>query len=61
VNLAARLEAHTKEAKHAILIDEATRTGLGLAQQLEPLGGVQFKGKAGPVEVYAVPNAALGG
>ncbi len=61
VNLAARLEAHTKEAKRAILIDEATRSGLGLAPQIEPLGGVQFKGKAGPVEVYAVPNAAQAG
>ena len=54
VNLAARLEAHTKEAKRAILIDAATRDGLGAKQALEALGAVQFKGKAGPVEAFAV-------
>jgi class 3 adenylate cyclase len=61
VNLAARLEAHTKEAKRAILIDEATRTGLGLQARLDALGPVQFKGKAGAVEIYAVGDAAQAG
>jgi adenylate cyclase len=54
VNLAARLEAHTKVAQRAILIDEATRTGLGEHAALEALGAVPFKGKAAPVEVFAV-------
>ena len=61
VNLAARLEAHTKEAKRAILIDEATRSGLGLQARLDALGPVQFKGKAGAVEIYAVGDAAQAG
>jgi class 3 adenylate cyclase len=54
VNLAARLESHTKEAGRAILIDAATREGIGNAFVLESLGGVQLKGKASAVEVYAV-------
>jgi class 3 adenylate cyclase len=54
VNLASRLEAHTKTAKAAILIDEATREKLGDAFKLEPLGPVHFKGKSAEVEVYSV-------
>jgi class 3 adenylate cyclase len=54
VNLAARLEAHTKEAGRPILIDEATRAGLGEAIALEALGPVAIKGKAAPVKVFAV-------
>jgi class 3 adenylate cyclase len=54
VNLAARLEAHTKVAQRAILIDAATRGALGERVQVEPLGSVQFKGKAATVEVVSV-------
>jgi class 3 adenylate cyclase len=54
VNLAARLEAHTKVVRCAILIDDATRAGLGSPCRVEALGAVPFKGKAAPVEVYAV-------
>lgn len=54
VNLAARLEAHTKEAGHAILIDMATRARLAAAIAVEPLGSVPIRGKAAPVEVFAV-------
>jgi len=54
VNLAARLEAHTKEAGRPILIDADTAAGLGTALALEPLGGVQLKGKAAAVEIFAV-------
>jgi adenylate cyclase len=54
VNLAARLEAHTKEAQRSILIDGATRAGLGDAVAVESLGAVPIKGKAAPVEVYAI-------
>ena len=53
VNLAARLEAHTKEAQRSILLDRATRDGLPADAALEPLGEVQIKGKAAPVEVFA--------
>ena len=54
VNLAARLEAHTKTAWRDLLIDDRTRATLGERVPLESLGPVQFKGKAAAVEVYAV-------
>ncbi|HMN76995.1 MAG TPA: adenylate/guanylate cyclase domain-containing protein [Burkholderiaceae bacterium] len=58
VNLAARLEAHTKVARRAILIDGATRDAIadavGDALRADALGPVTFKGKSEPVEVHAV-------
>jgi adenylate cyclase len=54
VNLAARLEAHTKEAKRAILIDGATHDALRGDIVNDPLGPVPIRGKALPVEVFAV-------
>jgi adenylate cyclase len=54
VNLAARLEAYTKEAGRPILIDGDTAAGLGGTQALESLGGVHLKGKALPVPVFAL-------
>jgi class 3 adenylate cyclase len=57
VNVAARLEAHTKEAGRMILIDAATRDTLGDGFAIEPLGPVPFKGKAAVVDVYSVDPA----
>ncbi len=54
VNVAARMEAHTKVAGRAILIDGGTRAELGERFTLEPLGEVMFKGKNAPVEMFAV-------
>ena len=54
VNLAARLEAHTKVAERRILIDGATRDELGDGIPTEPLGEVMVKGKAATVDVFAV-------
>ena len=54
VNLAARLETHTKVAKRPILIDDATRRALGPGVGVEALGPVQLKGKAATVDVYSV-------
>jgi class 3 adenylate cyclase len=54
VNLAARLEAHTKVAGRGILVDADTRAALGDRLRLDPLGEVQFKGKAAAVAVFAV-------
>jgi adenylate cyclase len=54
VNLAARLEAHTKTAQRSILIDAATRRALAAGTEAEPLGAVQIKGLASPVEVFSV-------
>jgi adenylate cyclase len=55
VNLASRLEAHTKVAGRVILIDAVTRAGLrdSLAFELEALGTVAIRGKAQAVEVFA--------
>ena len=54
VNLAARLEAHTKSVQRTILIDAVTRHSLGAGVQLIALGDVQFKGKAVAEQAYAV-------
>jgi adenylate cyclase len=54
VNLAARLEAHTKKASRNILIDAATREALDGKPKVEDLGPVVFAGKTVAVEVYAV-------
>jgi adenylate cyclase len=62
VNLAARLEAHTKVAQRPILIDGATRAALEPQIAVEPLGPVPLRGKAASVDVFAVAatNAAAG-
>jgi class 3 adenylate cyclase len=54
VNIAARLEAHTKEVGRGILLDGDTRGALEERVPLENLGTMQFKGKAGAVAVFAV-------
>ncbi len=54
VNLAARLETHTKTAQRPILIDRATREGLPANVEVEALGPVAIRGKAAPVDVFAV-------
>ncbi|HET7261689.1 MAG TPA: adenylate/guanylate cyclase domain-containing protein [Casimicrobiaceae bacterium] len=54
VNVAARLEAHTKDAKRVILIDAATRSALPPAVAVEALGPVAIRGKAQAVDVFAV-------
>jgi class 3 adenylate cyclase len=59
VNLAARLEAHTKVVERPILIDEETRRGLDDGIAVEAQGELLLKGKTEPVSVYAVPVDAL--
>ena len=54
VNVAARLESHTKVVDRPILIDEETRLGLDHDIALEPQGEVLMKGKTEPISVYAV-------
>ena len=54
VNLAARLETHTKEAGRGILLDSDTRQALAETVALEALGEVLFKGKTVAVPVFAV-------
>jgi adenylate cyclase len=54
VNLAARIEAYTKEAGSPILFDAETRAGLSESMRVKALGEVIFKGKTIPVQVYTV-------
>jgi adenylate cyclase len=54
VNLAARLEAHTKEIGRLILIDEDTRNGLNGEIPVRPEGEIVLKGKTTAVNVYSV-------
>jgi adenylate cyclase len=57
VNLAARIESHTKVADRPILIDQYTCEGLQNETELEALGPILFKGKQQPIHIFAVkPN-----
>ena len=58
VNLAARLEAHTKRAQRPILIDAATQAALAGDIATDALGDVLFDGKAAAVAVFAVHATA---
>lgn len=54
VNVAARIEAHTKVTGKPILFDQYTREGLPEDIQAEPLGEVLFKGKEQPIHIFAL-------
>jgi len=54
VNLAARVEAHTKVVGQPILIDSSTQQGLKPDIRLRAFGPVLFRGKTVPNEIYAV-------
>ncbi len=58
VNLAARLEAHTKEVQRGILLDGQTRVALADLVALDALGEVLFKGKSAAVPVFAINTPA---
>jgi class 3 adenylate cyclase len=57
VNLASRLEEQTKLAGRAILIDGVTRAGLRAPIGVEALGQITLRGKAQPIELFAVSVA----
>jgi class 3 adenylate cyclase len=54
VNLAARLEAHTKVLGKPILIEDVTRAALSDTFKVESHGMVQLKGKTVNVEIFSV-------
>jgi class 3 adenylate cyclase len=54
VNVAARLESHTKMVNRPILIDEHTRRGLDDVIAVEGQGELLLKGRTQPVKVYSV-------
>ena len=57
VNLAARLEAHTKAAGRSILVDAPTQAALCTTVTTQALGPVVFKGKTVAVDVFAIGSA----
>jgi class 3 adenylate cyclase len=54
VNLASRLEDHTKVAGHPIVIEAVTRAGLPDSIKVRSLGEVLMRGKSQPIEVFTV-------
>jgi len=54
VNIAARIENHTKAAEQPILIDQYTREGLTEEIKVEALGPMVFRGKQQPIHIFAV-------
>jgi adenylate cyclase len=57
VNLAARLEAHTKVLGKSILIDECVRMGLSDSIAVEDQGTLELKGKLLAAHVYSVKRS----
>jgi adenylate cyclase len=53
VNVAARVQAATRELGEPLLLTEATRVMLAGNPGLEPCGSLQLRGKQHPVAVYA--------
>jgi class 3 adenylate cyclase len=54
VNIAARIEEHTKAVERPILIDQYTRESLPVDIPVEPLGPMLFRGKQQPIHIFAV-------
>lgn len=54
VNVAARIQDHTKAVSKPILLDQYTREGLPADIHAEDLGQITFKGKQQPIRVYAI-------
>ena len=54
VNLAARIETHTKTVPHPLLVDQYTQEGLPGDIECEALGSVLFKGKQQPVNIFDI-------
>ena len=54
VNVAARIEDHTKAVQRSILIDRFTREGVPESIEVEALGPILFKGKQQLIHIFAV-------
>lgn len=54
VNLAARIQSHTKVVDRPILIDQYTYESLPAGIKSEALGPMLFKGKQQPINIFAV-------
>jgi adenylate cyclase len=53
-NVAARLQARTRDEQVALLLSEATRERLDGVDGLRPLGEVQLRGRAAPLRVWTL-------
>jgi adenylate cyclase len=53
-NVAARLQAHTKEAGVPLLLSEATRARLDGEDGLRPLGNVSLRGRAEQLAIWTL-------
>jgi class 3 adenylate cyclase len=60
VNLAARLESHTKVVGKPILIDGATQGALSSGIKTDAEGPFQLKGKSVEIQVFSVPEDQKG-
>jgi len=60
VNVAARVEAATRETGDALLVTEATRAALTRPLPLVSRGSIPLKGKSEPIELFAAASAADG-
>jgi len=56
VNLAKRIEDHTKVVQRPILIDQYTSEGLPEDIECESLGPVIFKGKQQPINIFSIKS-----
>lgn len=57
VNIAARVEALTKQVGTPLLFTESTRQALPLSLAIAPLPPQSIKGKADPLHIYTLPSA----
>jgi adenylate cyclase len=55
-NVAARLQAHTKEAQVPLLLSGATRERLQAVDGVRPLGEVGLRGRAAPLEIWTLDS-----
>jgi adenylate cyclase len=58
VNTVSRLEGLTKDAGRPLLVSQATMDRLGAAHDFEPLAPMAVRGRAEPLQAYALPVAA---
>jgi adenylate cyclase len=55
VNLAARLESHTKLVNKPILIESTTKAALSKTIKVESEGNYQLKGKTYEIQIFSIP------
>ena len=59
VNVAARVEAATRETGDDVLLTDATRQALRRTHVMESRGAIELKGKSAPLELFAVQPTAV--